>query len=173
MVSDQRRRSRYESVLALMYLTAETPGLSPIHRQQAMRRAASRAWLFARRENGCGLFSPHFLRLVRSRLPWTEDAQSLIAGSLAAFTEDGRIQRPAAWRPPGSPPQPLIDGEGLPPDKGQKITRTFCSSPKSPGNPHKHKAGLSPDHWSDNFAVWRFVVAVALSTDGVIAKGED
>jgi hypothetical protein len=32
---------------------------------------------------------------------------------------------------------------------------------------------LPPDHWSDNFAVWRFIVAVALSTDGVIAKGED
>ena len=111
-LSDQKRRSRYESVLALMYLTAETPGLSPTHRQQAMRRAVSRAWLFARRENGCGLFSSHFLRLVRSRLPWTEDAQSLITNSLAAFTEDGRIQRPAAWRPPGSPPQPLIDGEG-------------------------------------------------------------
>lgn len=111
-LSGQKRRSRYESVLALLYLVAETSQLSPAHRQQAMRRAVSRAWLFARRENGCGVFSPHFLRLIRSRLAGPADAQSLIADSLAAFTEDGSIQRPAAWRPPGSPPQPLIDGDG-------------------------------------------------------------
>ncbi len=110
-LSDQKRRSRYESVLALRYLVAETPALSPTHRQQAMRRAVSRAWLFARRENGCGILSSHFLRLVRSRLPWPVNAVSLITASLAAFTEDGRIQRPIAWRPPESPPQPFIDGD--------------------------------------------------------------
>jgi len=32
---------------------------------------------------------------------------------------------------------------------------------------------LSPNYWSDNFAVWRFIAAVTLSTDGVIAKGKD
>ncbi len=110
-LSGQKRRSRYESVLALRYLVAETHALSPTHRQQAMRRAVSRAWLFARRENGCGILSSHFLRLVRSRLPWPVNAVSLITASLAAFTEDGRIQRPIAWRPPGSPPQPFIDGD--------------------------------------------------------------
>jgi len=52
-LSGQKRRSRYESVLALLYLVTETPGLSAAHRQQAMRRAVSRAWLFARRMACC------------------------------------------------------------------------------------------------------------------------
>src|SRR5262249_38373742 len=42
-LSGQRRRSRYESVLALYHLVTETPGLSRAHARLACHRAAARA----------------------------------------------------------------------------------------------------------------------------------
>ena len=98
-LSQQRRRSRYESVLALYYLVAETPGISARHKSLAYRRALSRAWRFHRHHGGPVFFSSHFLRLVASRLPLPIDRAGAIEKSLAAFTGDGKSGRPAEWLP--------------------------------------------------------------------------
>ncbi|HEV2302052.1 MAG TPA: glycosyltransferase family 2 protein [Stellaceae bacterium] len=98
-LSQQRGRSRYESVLALHYLVAENPGLSERHKRLAYRRALSRAWRFHRHHGGSAVFSGHFLRLVASRLPLPVDRARAIERSLAAFTPDGNSDRPAEWLP--------------------------------------------------------------------------
>lgn len=97
-LSQQERRSRYESVLALYYLVTETPGLSGAHARFAYRRALSRAWRFQRAHGGRMLFTGHFLRLVRSRLDGAVDRQAMYR-ALGAFTEDGSTERPPQWLP--------------------------------------------------------------------------
>ena len=97
-LSQQERRSRYESVLALYYLVTETQGLGAAHARYAYRRALSRAWRFQRAHGGRFLFTRHFLRLVKSRLSEAVDAQALYQ-ALGAFTEDGSTERPAQWLP--------------------------------------------------------------------------
>jgi hypothetical protein len=98
-LSQQRSRSRYESVLALYYLVAETPGIGERHKALAYRRALSRAWRFHRHQGGSALFSGHFLRLLASRLPLPIDRARSIEKSLAAFTPDGKAGRPPEWLP--------------------------------------------------------------------------
>ena len=98
-LSQQRRRSRYESVLALYYLVAETPGVGERHKRLAYRRALSRAWRFARREGGSAVLSGHFLRLLASRLPLPLDRAAAMQKALAAFTPDRSSARPADWLP--------------------------------------------------------------------------
>lgn len=98
-LSQQRRRSRYESVLALYYLVAEIPGVGERHKALAYRRAASRAWRFHRHQGGSAVFTGHFLRLLASRLPLPLDRARSIEKSLAAFTPDGRTGRPPEWLP--------------------------------------------------------------------------
>jgi glycosyltransferase involved in cell wall biosynthesis len=97
-LSQQERRSRYESVLALYYLVTETPGLSDAHARFAYRRALSRAYRFQRAHGGRWLFTGHFLRLVRSRLGGAVDTAAMYQ-ALGAFTEDGSTERPGAWLP--------------------------------------------------------------------------
>ena len=97
-LSQQERRSRYESVLALYYLVTETPGLNAAHARFAYRRALSRAWRFQRSHGGRMLLTPHFLRLVKSRLFDTVDPAALYR-ALGAFTEDGSTERPVEWLP--------------------------------------------------------------------------
>jgi glycosyltransferase involved in cell wall biosynthesis len=97
-LSQQERRSRYESVLALYYLVTETPGLSQAHARFAYRRALSRAYRFQRAHGGRWLFTRHFLRLVMSRLGAGIDIAAMYQ-ALGAFTEDGSTERPRAWLP--------------------------------------------------------------------------
>ena len=98
-LSQQRRRSRYESVMALYYLVAENPRISERHKALAYRRALSRAWRFHRHQGGSALFSSHFLRLAASRLPLPVDRARAIEKALAAFTPDGKSGRPPEWLP--------------------------------------------------------------------------
>jgi cellulose synthase/poly-beta-1,6-N-acetylglucosamine synthase-like glycosyltransferase len=97
-LSGQRRRSRYESVLALYYLVSETQGLAPRYKRLATRRALSRARRFHRAHGGA-LLSPHLWRYLASFLQMPVDPAPLIYRSLAAFTEDGSTERPSAWLP--------------------------------------------------------------------------
>lgn len=97
-LSQQERRSRYESVLALYYLVTETKGLDAAHARFAYRRALSRAWRFQRAHGGRFLFTGHFLRLMRSRMSDTVDASAMYQ-ALGAFTEDGSTERPVQWLP--------------------------------------------------------------------------
>jgi GT2 family glycosyltransferase len=98
-LSQQRRRSRYESVLALYHLVAETPGLGERHKRLAYRRALSRAYRFDRHAGGRAVLSGHFLRLLASRLPLPVDRAAAMRRALAAFTPDGCSERPAEWLP--------------------------------------------------------------------------
>lgn len=98
-LSGQARRSRYESVLALYHLVTETPGLDRASIDYACRRALSRAYRFHRHHGGARVFSGHFLRLMTSRLGMPLDPATAMHKALAAFTEDGRSERPASWLP--------------------------------------------------------------------------
>ena len=97
-LSGQTRRSRYESVLALYYLVAETPRLEQHYVNLACRRALSRARRFHRAHGGA-FFSVHLLRYLASFVHRPADPAHAIYQALAAFTEDGSTERPSAWLP--------------------------------------------------------------------------
>jgi glycosyltransferase involved in cell wall biosynthesis len=97
-LSEQQRRSRYESVLALYYLVAETGSLDARHRAQAYRRALSRARRFHRAHGGA-LLSSHLARYLASLVRVPEAPAPEIYRALAAFTEDGSTERPPSWKP--------------------------------------------------------------------------
>jgi glycosyltransferase involved in cell wall biosynthesis len=111
-LSDDMRRSRYESVLALYYLVAETPDLSPVHARLACRRALSRAWRFARRHGGRSFLSGHFLAFAGSRLGLPFDPARAIEKALGAFTLDGRSERPREWLPGAAAERSAFGGRG-------------------------------------------------------------
>ena len=97
-LSEQRRRSRYESVLALYYLVTETPGLDPRYTALAYRRALSRAVRFHRAHGG-PFFSSHLAAYLASLVRVPQDPGPPIYRALGAFTEDGSTERPASWKP--------------------------------------------------------------------------
>jgi glycosyltransferase involved in cell wall biosynthesis len=97
-LSEQTRRSRYESVLALYYLVTETKALDRRYVVLAYRRALSRARRFHRAHGGA-LLSRHLLRHAASRVFVPASPAAAIYQSLGAFTEDGSSERPVAWLP--------------------------------------------------------------------------
>jgi hypothetical protein len=98
-LSSQRRRSPYESVLALYFLVSEVPDLAPRHRRLAYRRALARAFRYHQHYGGSRWFSMHLLRLLASRLYVPADPLAGMQRALGAFTEDGSSERPADWLP--------------------------------------------------------------------------
>ncbi len=107
-LSEQTRRSRYESVLALYYLVAENPRLERRYVDLAYRRALSRAVRFHRAHGGT-LFSRHLTRYLASLARLPADPAEAIHNALAAFTEDGSTERPPAWLP-GALRQSMSEG---------------------------------------------------------------
>lgn len=103
-LSEQRRRSRYESVLALYYLVTETKALDPRHAALAYRRALARAWRFHRAHGG-GVLSRHMLDYCASLVHVPAAPGPAIYRSLGAFTEDGSTERPASWKPGARQPR--------------------------------------------------------------------
>ena len=97
-LSEQRRRSRYESVLALHYLVSETAALDRRYAALAYRRALSRAWRFHRAHGG-GVWSRHLLAYGASLVHVPAAPGPAIYRALGAFTEDGSSERPATWQP--------------------------------------------------------------------------
>jgi Glycosyl transferase family 2 len=97
-LSEQRRRSRYESVLALYYLVSERKDIDRRHLALAYRRALSRARRFHRAHGGAFL-SPHLLRYLASFVHVPAAPAPAMYRALAAFTEDGSTERPEAWKP--------------------------------------------------------------------------
>lgn len=97
-LSEQRRRSRYESVLALYYLVTETKPLDRHYAALAYRRALSRAWRFHRAHGG-GFLSRHLLAYCASLVHVPATPGPAIYRALGAFTEDGSSERPATWQP--------------------------------------------------------------------------
>jgi glycosyltransferase involved in cell wall biosynthesis len=97
-LSEQTRRSRYDSVMSLYYLVTETPQLQRRYVRLAYRRALSRARRFHRAHGG-GVFSRHLLRYLASYLVAPAAPGASIYKALGAFTEDGSSERPPAWMP--------------------------------------------------------------------------
>lgn len=97
-LSEQRRRSRYELVLALYYLVAENPRLERRYAAMAYRRALSRACRFHRAHGGA-FVSGHLMRYLASLAHVPADPAAAIHQALGAFTEDGSTERPTAWLP--------------------------------------------------------------------------
>jgi glycosyltransferase involved in cell wall biosynthesis len=97
-LSEQRRRSRYESVLALYYLVSERKELSRRHRDLAYRRALARARTYHRFFGGPFL-SRHLARYLASFVRVPAEPAPLMYQALAAFTEDGSTERPPSWKP--------------------------------------------------------------------------
>lgn len=98
-LSAQRRRSPYESVLALLCLVTETPSLSKMHIELAYRRAMSRAYRYSRLYGGKRFRSRHFFRMLASHLPLAIDRADAMRKALDAFTENGSGERPTTWIP--------------------------------------------------------------------------
>ncbi|HUK59114.1 MAG TPA: glycosyltransferase family A protein [Stellaceae bacterium] len=97
-LSEQRRRSRYESVLALYYLVTERKDISRRHRDLAYRRALARARTYHRAFGG-PFFSRHLVRYLASFVRVPAEPAAEMYEALAAFTEDGSTERPPAWKP--------------------------------------------------------------------------
>ncbi len=97
-LSEQRRRSRYESVLALYFLVTERKELDAPHRALAYRRALARARRYHRAFGGA-LLSRHLMRYLVSLVHVPADPGPEMYKALAAFTEDGSSERPQAWKP--------------------------------------------------------------------------
>lgn len=97
-LSEQTRRSRYDSVLALYYLVTETPGLEPRYQRLAYRRALSRARRFHRAHGGA-VFSSHLVRDLTSHVFVPAAPGPAMYKALGAFTENGSSERPPAWMP--------------------------------------------------------------------------
>jgi glycosyltransferase involved in cell wall biosynthesis len=98
-LSSQRRRSRYESVLALYYLMTETPGVSDAAKLKAYRRALSRAYRFHRGHGNAWIFSSHLPAYLRSKIRPPRDIAAAVHRSLGAFTVTGAPERPGDWLP--------------------------------------------------------------------------
>ncbi len=111
-LSDHVRRDRYESVLALYYLVAETAELSERHARLACYRALSRAYRFQRHEGGRAIFTGHLLRLAAVRLGLPIDRARAIEKALGAFTLDGRSERPPEWLPGGLRGKSALESAG-------------------------------------------------------------
>ncbi len=97
-LSEQRRRSRYESVLALYYLVTERKDLGRRHRDLAYRRALARARTYHRAFGGPFL-SHHLVRYLASLVHVPTNPGPEMYRALAAFTEDGSSERPQSWKP--------------------------------------------------------------------------
>ncbi len=76
---------------ANLWYLADHPGTDPAVRRLMARRAAGRAWHWARRHHGSGFASPEFWRYVRSYGP-IADAGSVIAASCASFRARAAIR---------------------------------------------------------------------------------
>ena len=98
-LSGQQRRSRYESVLALIILLEEQPALPRSLAVQAYRRALSRSYNYARLFGAKGLKNPMLWPYAFSKLSAPAQPLPAMRRALAAYTEDGRIERPTAWLP--------------------------------------------------------------------------
>ncbi|MDV7339883.1 glycosyltransferase family 2 protein [Terasakiella sp. A23] len=97
-LSAQKGRSRYESVLAMYFLIMEKPDLNAAYIDYAYKRAISRAERFHRKVYG-GLFNRFLVSHVRTKL-WPHASRiEAIRDCLAAFTPDGKIERPQDWKP--------------------------------------------------------------------------
>ena len=95
-LSSQIKRSRYESILALINLCNENPNLEKIYIKLAFKRALSRANNYNKSLNNI-FFSSHWLTYIVSKFFFPTFYKKLMYHSLKVFTGN-KIERPKIWR---------------------------------------------------------------------------
>ena len=95
-LSSQIRRSRFESILALINFCNENKNLEKGLRKNAYRRALSRANTYNKLFNK-NIISYHFLIYILSKLVFPKNYINLMYKSLKVFTER-EILRPEEWK---------------------------------------------------------------------------
>ena len=95
-LSSQIKRSRYESILALINFCDENPKLEKIYIKLAFKRALSRANTYNKRLNNI-YFSSHWFNYIMSKFLFPKFYKKLMYHSLKVFS--GNItERPKAWK---------------------------------------------------------------------------
>lgn len=80
---------------AIYYMLLDNPGLPWKLKNKSMQRAASRAWTWARRENGASPLSRWYALNLIARLPLLSGQAAMVARSLESFRKSGHIRLPA------------------------------------------------------------------------------
>ena len=96
-LSSQVKRSRYESVLAILTFLSENYKLDKTIKKWAYKRTLSRSYNYHRIFGGSRL-SFHYLRYVYSKLYFPKNYLSIIKKSLSCFTESGMSNKPESWK---------------------------------------------------------------------------
>ena len=95
-LSSQLKRSRYESILALINLCDENPYLEKIYIKLAFKRVLSRANNYNKSLNNI-FFSSHWLIYIMSKIFFPTFYKKLMIHSLKVFTGK-KGERPKTWR---------------------------------------------------------------------------
>ena len=95
-LSSQIKRSRYESILALINLCDENPNLEKIYIKRAFKRALSRANTYNKRINNI-YFSSHWFYFMMSKFYFPKFYKKLMYHSLKVFSGN-RTERPRDWK---------------------------------------------------------------------------
>ena len=96
-LADQVKRSRYDSICALIRLISENPDLEKNFRKQAYRRAMSRAYNY-HKDFGGSFFSKYLYFYLSSKLFLPKDLKNKMNLALMPFTMDGSSERPIDWK---------------------------------------------------------------------------
>ena len=95
-LSSQIKRSRYESILALINLCNENPNLEKTYVKLAFKRVLSRANTYNKRLNNI-YFSSHWFNYLLSKFIFPKFYKKLMYNALKVFSGN-RIERPKSWK---------------------------------------------------------------------------
>ena len=95
-LSSQIRRSRYESILALINLCNENPNLEKTYVKLAFKRVLSRANTYNKRLNNI-YFSSHWFNYLLSKFIFPKFYKKLMYNALKVFSGN-TIERPKSWK---------------------------------------------------------------------------
>ena len=95
-LSSQIKRSRYESILALINLCYENPDLEKIYIELAFKRALSRAYTYNKLLNNI-YFSSHLFNYILSKFIFPKFYEKQMYHALKVFSRNG-IEKPKAWK---------------------------------------------------------------------------
>ncbi len=96
-LAEQIKRSRYDSICALIRLISENPDLENKFKQQAYRRAMSRAYNYHKYFGG-NPFSKYLYFYIFSKLFTPKDVRKEMSLALMPFTFNGSSDRPVDWQ---------------------------------------------------------------------------
>ncbi len=96
-LADQVKRSRYDSICALIRFISENPDLEINFRKQAYRRAMSRAYNYYRNFGG-SFFSKYLYSYISSKIFFPSNLEHRMNIALMPFTFNGSPERPIDWQ---------------------------------------------------------------------------